>query len=168
MQFSQLPTPCYVVDQALIEKNLAILKGVMDRTGAKVLLAQKAFSLYALYPLIGSSLSGAAASGLFEARLGYEEMVRPLRAQGRHCENHVFSPAFREEEFDALLQYADHIVFNSFRQVEKFGPRAQAAGKSIGLRINPECSTQAGGPKHCFPYWTACIFTRCASKIPTR
>lgn len=144
MQFSQLPTPCYVVDQALIEKNLAILKGVMDRTGAKVLLAQKAFSLYALYPLIGSSLSGAAASGLFEARLGYEEMVRPLRAQGRHCENHVFSPAFREEEFDALLQYADHIVFNSFRQVEKFGPRAQAAGKSIGLRINPECSTQEG------------------------
>lgn len=144
MTFSQLPTPCYVVDQALIEKNLEILKGVMDRTGAKILLAQKAFSLYALYPLIGSSLAGATASGLHEARLGYEEMIQPLKAQGRHCENHVYSPAFREEEFDDILKYSDHIVFNSWRQVEKFGKRAKAAGKNIGLRINPECSTQEG------------------------
>ncbi len=144
MDFSQLPTPCYVVDEALIEKNLDILRGLMDRTGVKILLAQKAFSMYALYPLIGERLTGAAASGLYEARLGYEEMVRPLKKMGKLCENHVFSPAYSEESFEELLGWADHIVFNSWRQVEKFGVRAKNAGKSIGLRINPECSTQKG------------------------
>ena len=143
MDLSQLPTPCYVVDQALIERNLEILKGVMDRTGAKILLAQKAFSMYVMYPLLGGSLAGATASGLYEARLGYEEMAVPLRRQGKACENHVYAPAFKEQEFEELLGYCDHMVFNSWRQVEKFGERAKAAGKSIGLRINPECSTQA-------------------------
>ncbi len=144
MESAKLPSPCYVVDEALIEKNLDILAGVMERTGARILLAQKAFSLYALYPEIGMRLSGATASGLFEARLGYEEMAKPLAAEGKTCENHVFSPAFQEEEFEQLLGFVDHIVFNSWRQVEKFGPRAKAAGKSVGLRVNPECSTQEG------------------------
>lgn len=139
-----LPTPCYVVDEALIEENLKILKGVMERTGARVLLAQKAFSMYALYPLIGKYLCGATASGLYEARLCAEEMAKPLRAQGRKVESHIFSPAYKESEFDEILLYCDHIVFNSWKQVEKFGSRAKAAGKSIGLRINPECSTQEG------------------------
>ncbi len=139
-----LPTPCYVVDEALIEENLKILKGVMERTGAKILLAQKAFSMYALYPLIGKYLCGATASGLYEARLCAEEMAEPLKAQGRKVESHIFSPAYKESEFDEILRYCDHIVFNSWKQVEKFGPRAKAAGKSIGLRINPECSTQEG------------------------
>lgn len=144
MEFEKLPAPCYVVDKALIEKNLDILSGVMERTGARILLAQKAFSLYALYPEIGTRLWGTAASGLFEARLGYEEMIKPLAGAGKLCENHVFSPAFYEEEWEELLGYADHIVFNSWRQTEKFGFRAKAAGKSVGLRINPECSTQRG------------------------
>lgn len=141
---SDLPTPCYVVDKALIEKNLKILKDVMERTGAEILLAQKAFSMYGLYPLIGRYLRGATASGLYEARLCYEEMVQPLAALGEKCENHVFSPAYREEDFGEILEYCDHIVFNSWKQVEKFGARAKAAGKSIGLRVNPECSTQEG------------------------
>ncbi|MCM1089261.1 MAG: carboxynorspermidine decarboxylase [Butyrivibrio sp.] len=144
MNFEELPTPCYVVDEALIERNLDILHGVAQRTGAKILLAQKAFSNYALYPLIGSKLNGATASGLFEARLGAEEMVLPLRAKGRLCENHIFSPAYREDEFAQILKYCDHIVFNSWRQVERFGCQAKAAGRQIGLRINPEFSTQEG------------------------
>ena len=139
-----LPSPCYVVDENLIEKNLDILQGVIERTGAHILLAQKAFSFYELYPLIGKRLSGATASGLFEARLCAQEMVQPLRQQGIPCENHVFSPAYREEDFEEIVQYCDHIVFNSVKQVIKFGEAAKRAGKSIGLRINPECSTQEG------------------------
>lgn len=139
-----IPTPCYVVDEGLIEENLKILRGVMERTGARILLAQKAFSMYALYPSIGEYLCGATASGLYEARLCAEEMCAPLRPAGREMENHIFSPAYREEDFGEILRYCDHIVFNSWNQVEKFGGRAKAAGKSIGLRINPECSTQEG------------------------
>ncbi|MDF1507045.1 carboxynorspermidine decarboxylase [Robertmurraya sp. DFI.2.37] len=135
MRFEQLPTPSYVVDEALLEKNLQILKGVMERTGAKIILAQKAFSMYSMYPLIGQYLSGTAASGLYEAKLGYEEMGK---------ENHVFSPAYREDEIDEIISYCDHIIFNSFSQIEKYRDRVLKAGKKIGLRINPECSTQVG------------------------
>ncbi len=133
MKFDQLPTPCYVVDESLLEKNLKILQGVKERTGCKILLAQKAFSMFATYPLISQYLDGATASGLYEARLGYEEMGK---------ENHVFSPAFREDEIDEMIEICDHFVLNSFSQLEKFGERIRVAGKSVGLRINPECSTQ--------------------------
>jgi len=131
---SGLPTPIYIVDERLIEKNLKILKEVMDRTNCKILLAQKAFSMYSLYPLIGRYLSGTAASSLFEARLGFEEM------KGR--EVHIYSPAYREEEFDEIIEICDHIVFNSFSQWNKYKDRIKAAGKKIecGLRINPEYS----------------------------
>lgn len=135
MKFSDLPTPCFVVDKALLEQNLKILQGVMQRTGCKILLAQKAFSLYKLYPIIGQYLSGTAASGLYEARLGREEMGK---------ENHVFSPAYREADMAELIKICGHIVFNSFSQIERFGAQARAAGCEIGLRLNPECSTQEG------------------------
>ncbi|MEH6941118.1 carboxynorspermidine decarboxylase [Bacillus sp. JJ722] len=135
MRFEELPTPCYVVDEALLEKNLKILNGVMERTGCKIILAQKAFSMHAMYPLIGEYLSGTAASGLYEARLGYEEMGK---------ENHVFSPAYREDEIDEIISLSDHIIFNSFSQLERFGDKVRKAGKSVGIRINPECSTQEG------------------------
>lgn len=135
MRFEELPTPCYVIDEELLENNLKILHSVMEHTGCKILLAQKAFSVYALYPLIRKYLSGAAASGLYEARLAKEEMGK---------ENHIFSPAYREEEFDEIVSICDHIIFNSFSQLEKFRNRVLNANKSIGLRINPECSTQEG------------------------
>lgn len=135
MKFDSLPTPCYVVDENLLIHNLKILRGVMDRTGCKILLAQKAFSMFSVYPLIGKYLSGTTASGLYEAKLGAEEMGK---------ENHVFSPAYREDEFEEIAQLCDHIVFNSFSQLEKYKNIAKKAGKSIGLRINPECSTQEG------------------------
>lgn len=135
MRLDQLPTPCFVVDEALIEKNLRILSGVMQRTGAKIILAQKAFSMTTLYPLIGEYLNGTTASGLFEAKLGYEAMGK---------ENHVFAPAYRDDEIDEILSICDHIVFNSFSQLEKFKDKALKAGRQIGVRINPECSTQVG------------------------
>lgn len=139
MRRNELPTPCYVIQEEQLRQNLEILKGVMDRTGCKILLAQKAFSMYEVYPLIAQYLSGTTASGLYEARLGAEEMGIPF---GK--ETHIFSPAYKEEEFDEILTYCDHIVFNSFEQLERFGKRTAEAGKSVGLRINPQYSTQEG------------------------
>ena len=135
MKREELRTPCFVVQEGKIRENLEILKKIEDETGCHILLAQKAFSMYSLYPLIGEYLDGATASGLYEARLGYEEMGK---------ENHIFSPAYREEEMDEILKYCDHIVFNSPAQIRKYGEKARAAGRSIGLRVNPECSTQEG------------------------
>lgn len=130
-----LPTPCYIINEGKLIKNLEILRGVEERTGCKILLAQKAFSAYSFYPLIGQYVSGTASSGLYEARLGYECMGK---------ENHVFSAAFRENEIDEILGYSNHIVFNSFNQLRKYRDKAVSNGVSIGLRLNPEFSTQEG------------------------
>ncbi len=134
--FEEIPTPCYIIEEKKLQENGRILAEVSKRSGCKILLAQKAFSNYDCYPLLAPFLAGTEASGLYEARLGAEEMP------GK--EVHVFCGAYREEEFQELLRYADHIVFNSPRQLEKFGLQAKQVGKSIGLRINPECSTQEG------------------------
>lgn len=134
--FSNLPTPCYIIDEGQLCKNGELLASVMKNTGCKILLAQKAFSNYDFYPILSAYLSGTEASGLFEARLGAEKMPDK--------EVHVFCAAYRDDEFDELLKYADHIVFNSPNQLKKFGFKAREAGKSLGLRINPECSTQEG------------------------
>lgn len=131
----QLPTPCYLVDEGKLKKNLEVLKGVMDRTGCKILLAQKAFSMFSVYPVIGEYLSGATASGLYEARLAKEYMEK---------ENHIFSPAYKESEIDEIASICGHVVFNSFSQLERFGDRVRKQGASVGLRINPEHSTQEG------------------------
>ena len=135
-QLHRLPTPCYLLDEAQLRRNGEILLGVQQRTGCRILLAQKAFSNFNVYPVLAPYLAGTEASGLYESRLGREELPEK--------ENHVFCAAYRADEFEELLQYADHIVFNSPSQLAKFGPAAKAAGKSIGLRINPECSTQEG------------------------
>lgn len=130
-----LKTPCYVIDEAKIEENCRILKSVMDRTGAKILLAQKAFSGFHFYPLIGKYLSGATASGLFEAKLGSEEMGR---------ENHIFSPAYKAEDMDEITNICDHVIFNSVNQLKQFKEYCLKKSVSIGIRINPEFSTQDG------------------------
>ena len=132
---TELHTPYFLVDEERLVRNLEILKDVAQRSGAKILLAQKAFSMFACYPLLAQYLSGSTASGLYEARLGREHFPGEV---------HVFSPAYREDEFEALLEYADHFVFNSPRQLEKYALRAREAGKQVGLRVNPECSTQEG------------------------
>lgn len=128
-------TPYFLIDEERLRRNLELLKKVQEDTGCRILLAQKAFSTFFAYPLIREYLAGSTASGLYEARLGREEFGG---------ETHVFSPAYREDEFEELLSYADHLVFNSPSQLRKYGKRARAAGKSVGLRVNPECSTQEG------------------------
>ena len=128
-----LPTPCYVVDEARLIKNLELLRHVQQEAGCHILLAQKCFSMFRLYPLMGEYLAGTTASGIFEARLGHEEMGK---------ENHVFAPAFRTEDMRELVQICDHIVFNSMAQLEKHRELWQNANTSVGIRINPECSTQ--------------------------
>ncbi|WP_449458646.1 carboxynorspermidine decarboxylase [Streptococcus suis] len=133
MRIVQVPTPAYVIDEAKLVKNLEILKSVQDRTGCKVLLAQKAFAMYATYPLISQYLAGTTASGLYEAKLGREEFGGEV---------HVFAPAFKDADLEEILEIADHIVFNSERQLRKHVDKCRAAGVSVGLRINPECSTQ--------------------------
>lgn len=137
-ELHSLPSPCYLIDEGKLIANLEILKSIQNQAGCKILLAQKAFSMYSTYPLIGKYLSGTTASSLFEARLGFEEMT------GK--EVHIFSPAFLDSEFDQVLNLADHIVFNSFSQWRKFRYRVQESQKKVscGIRINPECSTQEG------------------------
>ena len=143
MMWKDLPTPCYVVDEGKIRKNLEILADLEQECGCHILLAQKAFSMYSLYPMIGQYISGTTASGLYEARLGYEEMGK---------ENHVFAPAYKEKDMEELVQICDHIIFNSFAQYEKYkelckqSAQIREDGKpvSVGIRVNPECSTQEG------------------------
>ena len=131
--FTNLKTPCYVVDERLIRKNLEVLKTVKDRTGCKILLAQKAFSMYSMYPLIAEYLDGVTSSSLFEARLGFEEMGKEV---------HIYAPAYREDEFDEIVRYSDHIVFNSFEQWIKFRGKLESSNKKVesAIRINPEYS----------------------------
>ncbi|HAM69679.1 MAG TPA: carboxynorspermidine decarboxylase [Ruminococcus sp.] len=133
MRRADLPTPCYIIDEAKLRSNLELLRHVEQESGAHILLAQKAFSCFAVYPLIAEYISGTTASGLYEARLGAEEFRK---------ENHVFSPAYDPAEFAELCRICDHISFNSFSQLEKYRPVWEQAGVSVGIRVNPECSTQ--------------------------
>ena len=128
-----VPTPCFVVSRDLLERNLRILADVACRAECRILLAQKAFSMFYFYPLIREYLHGSTASGLYEARLGKEKMGG---------ETHVFSPAYKERDMEAILALCDHLVFNSFNQWERYKKEALHQGKSCGLRINPERSTQ--------------------------
>ena len=133
MTIHELPTPCYVIDEKKLKENLEILKRVKEEAGCKILLAQKAFSCFFEYPLIGQYLDGTTASGLFEAKLGHEEMGK---------ENHIFSPAFKAEEMEEITDICGHIVFNSFAQLEKYHDICNRKRVSVGMRVNPECSTQ--------------------------
>jgi len=143
MKITEIPTPAYVLDKAKLIQNLELLRQVQQKAGCKILLAQKAFSMYYVYPLIGKYLAGTTASSLFEAKLGKEEMGK---------ENHIFSPAYKASEIDEIADICDHVIFNSFSQFKKY--RKNCEGKtSIGLRINPECSTQEHSIYNpCAPY----------------
>ena len=132
MKINELKTPSYVIDEGKLIKNLEILQDIEKDTGCKILLAQKAFSCYYEYPLIKKYISGTTSSGLYEAKLGKEEMNK---------ENHVYAPAFKEEDIKEIVKICDHISFNSFSQYEKY--KNICYNKvSLGIRINPECSTQ--------------------------
>ena len=128
----RIETPCFAVDKALLRKNLAILNSVRQRTGVRILLAQKAFSMYAVYPLLATVLDGTCASSPDEARLGREEFGKEVTA---------FAAAYSEQDLRGLLALCDHVIFNSLSQWERFRPLTKAAGNvRFGLRCNPEHS----------------------------
>ncbi|QDY81976.1 carboxynorspermidine decarboxylase [Paenibacillus polymyxa] len=129
-----LPSPCYLVDERLLVKNLEVLNSVQERTGCSILLALKGFSMFSTFPLVGKYLKGVTSSSLFEARLGREKMNKEV---------HVYAPAYVDSEFDELLEYVDHIVFNSFDQLKRFKSKVQSVTSKkidIGIRVNPEYS----------------------------
>ena len=127
------PSPAYVVDLGRLRHNLAILDEVQKRSGAKILMALKAFSMWSLFPLIRETLHGVCASSPWEARLGREEFGREV---------HSFAAAFKESDVVELLAISNHLVFNSFNQLERFRPlwEKERGRVSIGLRVNPEHS----------------------------
>ncbi len=131
VDLSQVPSPCHVLHRGLLESNLRILRSVMDRSGAKVLLALKGFAQFSEAKLISKYLVGTTASGIHEALLGREEFGGEV---------HAYSPAFKDEEFAQLLRVADHMSFNSVSQWKRYRAAAQAAKRKIsfGLRVNPE------------------------------
>jgi len=130
---ANIQTPCYVIDTDALKNNLEVLNSVQRRTGCKILMALKSFAMFGVFPIIRQYLYGVAASSLDEARLGYEEFGRQV---------HVFSPAYKEEEFRELLKYSDHIVFNSFSQWNRFKSYLPGPNKEVffGMRVNPEHS----------------------------
>lgn len=134
-KFKNIKTPFYLLDERRLISNGKIIKDICDKTGAKILLALKCFSNYDLFPTLEPFISGTEASGLYEAKLGHDYLNKEV---------HVFSAAYKEEDFDEILKYADHIIFNSIGQLKKYGPIAKKSGKEVGLRINPEFSTQVG------------------------
>lgn len=133
---SRVSSPCFVVDEVAVERNLKILSQVQEESGAKVLAALKAFSMWNLAPLVSKYLSGTCASGLHEARLGREEYGGEV---------HAFSAAYSESDLREILDIADHVVFNSFSQWQRFQPLLKTAQQArpqlqFGLRINPQHS----------------------------
>lgn len=129
IDISKIPTPCYVCEEELLQKNLDILDYVQRESGAKILLALKGYAMWSTFAQIGKVLHGTSASGLWEARLGREEMGKEV---------HTFSPAYIEDEIDYIATISDHMIFNSFSQWRRFRDRVGSA--SCGIRINPEYS----------------------------
>lgn len=133
ININQVPSPAYVMDEALLRKNLELIKSVRDRAGIEIILAFKAFSLWPAFPIVREYIPGATASSIHEARLAFEEMGSPA---------HTYSPAYTEDDFPGIMQYSSHITFNSINQYERFRKFLQNHNKHIspGLRINPEYS----------------------------
>jgi carboxynorspermidine decarboxylase len=131
VDFSQIPSPCYVLEEKLLRKNLELLHSVQERSGANIILALKGFSMYSMFPMVKQYLSGATASSLNEARLIFEEM---------NCLAHTYAPAYKPEEFEEILSYSSHITFNSLNQFNQFKSQVEANERkvSMGIRINPQ------------------------------
>jgi carboxynorspermidine decarboxylase len=131
IDFSKIPSPCYVLEDSLLRKNLELMQYVQQQAGIEIICALKGFSMYSTFPMVKQYLAGSTASSLHEARLGFEEMGSKA---------HVYSPAYLESEFEELMSYSSNITFNSLKQLEKFGATAKANGISCGVRINPQYS----------------------------
>ncbi len=133
IDFSQIHSPSFVMEEDLLRQNLALIRSIKERTGVDIILAFKAFALWKSFPIIREYIPESTASSVFEARLAFEEMKSPA---------HTFSPSYTEENFPYFLKYSSHITFNSLSQFERFYPMVQADGNrvSCGLRVNPEFS----------------------------
>ncbi len=133
IDYLNIPSPCYVIDEIRFRKNLSLIKEVSDRSGAEIIVAFKGFATWGIFPVLKEYVSGAAASSSDEARLCYEEIGSPA---------HTYSPVYKEYDFPSVLKYISHLTFNSLEQYKKFYPALKASGekKSAGLRINPEFS----------------------------
>jgi carboxynorspermidine decarboxylase len=125
---NRVPSPCFVVDEVAIERNLAVLKRVGDRSGATVLSALKAFSMFSLAPLVRQYLAGTCGSGLYEARLGRQEYGGEVA---------TYSAGYKASEIDEIIALSDHVIFNSPAQKDRFLSKVKAGGADVGLRINP-------------------------------
>jgi carboxynorspermidine decarboxylase len=133
IDYSQIPSPCYVLDEQLLRRNLQIIRSVEQASGVEIILAFKGFAMWSAFPVVREYIRGAAASGLHESRLAFDEMK--TRA-------HTFAAAFPDNDFDEILVYSSHVTFNSLHQLNRFMPRVQQSGRkvSVGLRVNHEFS----------------------------
>ena len=133
MDFSQIPSPCYVLDESLLAANLELIGKVGRKADVDIILALKGFAMWGVFPLLKPYLKGVSASSIYEARLAYEEMETPA---------HTYSPAYTDSNFDNILEYSSHITFNSLNQYERFHKRVHDYKHpvSMGLRVNPEFS----------------------------
>ncbi|PJA32149.1 MAG: carboxynorspermidine decarboxylase, partial [Zetaproteobacteria bacterium CG_4_9_14_3_um_filter_53_7] len=134
VDISNIPSPCYLLEEEKLIANLKVLKRVQDEADCTIILALKGFSMWSVFPLVKQYLPGCTASSLYELQLSHEKFGG---------ENHIYSAAYRDDEFDEILGLADHLVFNSVSQWQKFGASALKAGTSCGLRVNPGISEVA-------------------------
>lgn len=136
MDIQTIPSPCYVIEESLLQRNLTLIKDVKERAGIEIIMALKAFAMWKVFPIVREYIAYATASSVYEARLVYEELGTPA---------HTYSPAYTEADFPHLLKCSSHITFNSLSQFERFYPMVVADGRRIscGLRINPEYSDVA-------------------------
>ncbi|MDK2836968.1 MAG: carboxynorspermidine decarboxylase [Bacteroidota bacterium] len=133
IDFSNIPSPCYVMEEELFRRNLQLIRSVKDRAGVNIILAFKAFALWKSFPIVREYIGQSTASSVAEARLAFEEMGSPA---------HTYAPSYTDEEFPVLLKYSSHLTFNSLSQLERFYPQVKSSDKPVkcGLRINPEFS----------------------------
>jgi len=133
IDFSKIPTPCYLIEEELLRKNLRLIQSVKEKAGVEIILAFKGFSMWRAFPILREYISGAAASGAYEAKLAVDEMKTLA---------HTYSPAFQHSDFGEVLENSSHITFNSLSQLERFLPEVRNFSRkiSIGIRVNPEFS----------------------------
>src|ERR1035437_1875058 len=137
IDFSKIPSPCYVIEETRLRNNLVLIKEVKERSGAEIILAFKGFAMWGVFPILNEyGFKQATASSLSEALLAFEEMGAPA---------HTYAPAYTDDDIDEIIQLSSHITFNSLGQLERFQSRIKASGKpiSVGLRVNPEYSEVA-------------------------
>ena len=133
IDIDKVPSPCYVMDEKLLRKNLSLIKSVADKAGVEIILAFKSFAMWKSFPIFREYIRYTTASSVYEARLAYEEFGSKA---------HTYSPAYTETDFPIIMKCSSHITFNSFNQFRHFYPEIEANEEKIscGIRINPEYS----------------------------